>query len=520
MKHEENHFLFSFKNSIILDKSKELDYGYFEIKDKEFINLLDSYLKGDYKFASKLIQYHEFVNLFPEYFKRKENFNNEFYISFIQKEIKQVTILEKKLEISKFQLIDFPFKNFMENTNQLKFSKTHSEPQFLTTIVTKFPNPKAYLAVIDPKNIKVGINGIIQKKAFFLLISKLPCVVESIDIQQLVKEVSLTFTGLLVSNFLKDIMFSFLNNKDVLDVIKYHKFRKASKYLEFDAFFSTFDCSQFPSIYNGLFSFQSNQKIKSFFLQDDTYFSSRIFRSHDIVLLQEYKKQYLKKFPPFIQNTTKCLYNPIFPEYVILFLLALFLIMSCVIFSCVSFRQGNFVKGTLLSENVKQIQMFFYNSFINSILLIYFYNLASFCILGKFIKSLNFGLVDFALLCVRGAVVTFPLFEMIDEIVYETESHIQEKKSNTKNTPKTKRIIPNTFVKDFTSLKVYATWTQNKNKVIAYLRISFKNLFPSKTQKRKTIFKKHVLEIVDTSKKPIKSKPKSKKYFLHSIKYI
>ena len=515
MKYEEKRRCFSFRNAIILDKSRDIDHGYFEIKDPVFTDLLEKFLEKGDSDLHKILGYREFVDLFPGYFTPEADPMYEFHISFVQEKLGQVTVLEKKLDLSGFRLIDSRFKDFVENTSQVKFSKTHATLD-LPKSKTSCPNPKAYLAVIDPEHIKIGINGVIQEKAYLLVLSKPPCQEESIDVQQIAKEVSVTFLCLLVSNFLKDMLFSFLNNKDVLDVVKFHEFPKAEKYLEFDAFFSTFDCSQFPAIYDQSASFRSNQRIKSVLLGE-----SLGTETSDWQLLEEYQRQYLEKLPRFVRLGTQCLYNPIFPEYVMLGLVALFWMSSCVHACSVSLQTKSSGKTMTLPKGVARIKTFFYQTLTNSILLIYFYNLASFCTLGKLVKSLSFGAVDFGLLCVRGAVLTFPLFGMLTEVFKESELSKQTKRRSTRTRRRkklqTKRNIPNTFVEDFSFKKVYATWTRNKNEVIAHLRISYKDLGGSRPLKRKTIFRKHVLQIIDQERRPVKPRPKRSK--IHIVLY-
>jgi hypothetical protein len=396
------------------------------------------------------------------------------------------------------------------------------------------PTPKAHVLEINPDNIKLGFNGILKKSVKLVMISVDKCVQKSLDAIQLAKEVAVSFLGLIISNLIKELLFSFLNNKDLFDVIRYDNLPKGERYKKFDSFFSTFDCKSFPHFFEDYTSFKSNTFLKSFFIPNYTdLLNTPLFNHFESEWLKEYKQQSQRKMSSYITSGLNCRFNLIFPEYMTLFFLIIFWILYILYAFVYFYHRWNAIKKSKTYYQIKRIYKFWYRLFINSLLLVYYYNLISFCFLIKLLNTVYFGYSEFLLMVIRGAFIMFPLFNFLKELNKKNKEIKKQKlkKKNKKKKSKSKinknknlqnnRIqtskkvkennqIPNTFTKELPTKTVYATWIIKKNKILIYIRTFFKKLFFNKR-------KLNLFSVPNLSVTPVIKPYKTEKYVLEIV---
>lgn len=499
----QNELHFFFKEAIIIDKEKQLPFHSFDIKNNDFVIALASYLE-DFDNQTTIMTQGQFSYKFKKHFddfslKFKENY----YFGITSKEQFFVNVLEKKLEISEVDNSKETFEDFVSSSNEKLSNVNSGEMKEIIVEQINCPQPKAYVISIDPKNIKIGLNGVLKKNTNLIILSKPKCVSRSISTFQIAKEFSMTFLTLIVSNFIKDILFSFLNNKEILDVVKFHDFQKPEKFLQFEDFFNTFDCKRFPSFYDENTSFVSNKKIKGMFIKEyEKSINISIFKGDDNNWLNEYNKQFEKNTPLSIKDGYNCRFHVIFPEYVFLGILGLFYLTSFSFIAAYLYHRWKTIKRGKFFFKLKTVVDFIYKTLINSLLFIYYSNLASFCFLIKLVRTPKLGIIEFLILIFRGGMVIYPFFYFMDLII-NTKKQIKMNKKIKTYKGQTKNV--NSFFKEFKSKKVHAKWIVKMRKIIVLMRISFKNAYKTflninPIKKKKSILKKWIIKINSSQK--------------------
>ena len=259
--------VFSFKKNLVLDKSVDLEFTSYTIQNKEFLDAVQSLKESGPSQSLLYFDKETFYNNFGGYFTTTSSFASEkpeqslFY--YTESELSEIIVLEKSIK----NQTNPDHKLFDEYLSQLSTDKTNQKTntQPIDNKQTHCPQPIAYTLKIHPTNIKVGLDGILKQPLNLIILANPPCQDQKLDLRKIARDVSYSFVVLILSNFLQDILFSLMNNKDILDIIKYHHFPKDDMYTLFDDFFGTFDCNQFFSICNDSFSYSSNKKIRGFF---------------------------------------------------------------------------------------------------------------------------------------------------------------------------------------------------------------------------------------------------------------
>lgn len=518
----DDELLVIFKEAIVYDQKKSFSIALHYIKSEIFLISFENYFGKDEMSNKTILNSFEFFYNFSETLK-SINQDDSIYFIFLSSRVSKVKILEKLIDLSEAKQTNMSFEEFLNQKQQedaknssIKLQDTTDQDSIDSSLVC--PQAKAYVIDIDPKNIKIGINGVLKKKMQLVIIPKYQCQQNSINLIQLAKEVSLSFLGLIISNFFKEYLFSFLNNKDIFDVIRFHDSKKGEIYSQFENFFTTFNCKQFPSIYNETNSFFSNFKIKSFLIKNYTdSIDISNYERNNFEWLDEYSKQFRINIPSGIIGGLECKYNLIFLEY----LMIVFFFLSCFIgliyILSLHYHRWNTLENTNFLNRIKKMYNFFYKTFMNSLLLVYFYNLGSFCVLMKLVRSIKFGMFDFIVLLLRGGFITFPLFDFYLEI-YQKSLKDKENLKNDKNDVRTNfnqtnryqnDKIQNIFYKDFKTKQVFASWIQKNNTILLNIRISLKKLFDRHSKKiltsNRNTTKKYILQINQDKIKPKKT---------------
>ena len=211
-------------------------------------------------------------------------------------------------------------------------------------------------------------------------------------------------------------------------------------------------------------------------------------------------RQYILWFPGQINSNLECKYKFIFPEYLCMCVFCLFCVACVIHLSVFSYHCKNGLEKTNTLENSTNVYYFFFNTFTNAVLMVYYYNLIAFCTLIKLTKSVNFGLVDFSLLSIRGGFVSFPLIVMLQQ-VNQSHKKVQSIHKETKENTSKKSNKPrhHEFIKQMPTKQIYAAYTLKKNEVKTFVRVSFANPLHTRSNKtqKKNIFFRFILKIIE-----------------------
>jgi hypothetical protein len=485
----DSHLHFEFDKLLILDSFNKLKLESIIMED-EFFGSFKDYL-NNHDHSSFEMSKDEFIEEFNSFFSRDffDQYQDNLFIFYYPKNLKSISIINQQ----------FHLENNEIDKKLTKFDREIISGNIIQNINTIKVCQKQviYQMRIDPENIRAGINGFIRESKYIWIVSNPECQEQDVDIQKIVKEITFSFFGIILLNLFREIIFSFLNNKDVLDLIKYDHIPEDENMNKIEKVFTTFDCRRYQSIYEEYKSFQSNIFIKSLFIKDfEQTLESKIYESHSLDWLQEYKKQNFKIFPMAIQGQLFCRYTMITPEYISLSMMVLFLCLNVLFFvflCCLKCKKNKKLIKLLLFVNLCKRKM--KNIFLTSLFFVYFYNLISFLSLIKLTKTLIFGLVDFTILIVRAYFIIYPILSFIDK---EKSEKTKKKKSNQKKeenkmTSKKESKV-NLFTKIYRNHTVYGTWSKVKNKVTTYLRIvpMIKNLISKKIQNKEKLVKYEV----------------------------
>jgi hypothetical protein len=545
---QNNSVSFTFKNGILLKPKEDIDVQSFTVGNFDFLNALKEFndskkeilLKTEQKDwvkngkQSQVLDLELFKKEFGTFFNYEfpSNFDEKMLFFYVPKKVENVEVMGAKIEIGRSSSSSPNFTDFFKSTEPLpKENKIIAGGETGNTSKTPTDgvceNPKAHVIKIQPKNIKIGINGILNKNLNLVIISDPQCQVQKVDAKTLIQETSISLVTILVSNFLREMLFSLLNNKDILDIVRYTQTPQTEVYKQFEDFFTTFNCNSFVNFHSDWDSFLSNTFIRSMFIQDyDKNIASRLKDEDDQFWFSEYYKMFKRRFSSSILSGFTCKYNLILPEYLMLFFLVVYVFIKIILEIRLHYEA---LKSKPCAKKIlvlKKIANSFHLIFFNSLLFVYFYNLISFCVLLKLVPTIQFGLIDHIIMSVRAAFVVYPMFKFLKDYNRKTKEikekeekrkRKMEKEKIKKEKPETdKKVIMKNFTKIMPTKRIYGFWEQKKNEIKAFVRISFigRNSRPNKPSTKKKILRYNLLiindkqpMIKDTEPEPSKSHP-------------
>lgn len=282
----------------------------------------------------------------------------------------------------------------------------------LGPIASPCANPVAYNIKVSPENIKAGVDGVIEADLTVLVVVDPACKKQTTSVGSVVKRLSLSFVGLIMLNLFREIMYSFLNIKDVLDLVKFDAVSEQGSMARLDEWFFTSDCQIYlPFSHDGA-SFDSHLRVKTWLLGNylehiRSHFMSKAPQSW----LGEYAKQEYAKLPQAVREHQSCRFRLIVSEYFVLVLSCLLvlgkalpLVVWCFAKAPTSKKVSKAMSCLAVAHGKCR------NLLLASVLLAIFYNVAAFVSVVKLARTMLFGLADFGVLAVRGWFVVYPLF--------------------------------------------------------------------------------------------------------------
>ena len=489
---------FEFQEGMAVDQSREVSAEWFHVPTPRFVDAVrEFYSEQDSGGLMPLEQ------LFSGAVDLKRKPQNRVFLYYTSEEIKGVSILGKKLNLSDFDKSDVSLNEYLQGHLETDVEGLDILSQEVADPPNATASPcalaKAYRVSLDPDDIKVGVNGVLSEPVTLVVVCEPKCQEGIMDSGSLIKEVSISLGSILVSNLFKEIVFSAVNSKDLLDIVRFDSVTEPPEYAGFEDFFSTFDCNHFPSFGHTRDSLDSNLRIKSLLIGGfESPVNPRLLGPDERDWFAEYLSQLNSRFSGAVLGTFDCKYKLVLSEYIILVLLGVHALLWL----------GRRVSALLVAPPREpkghrvsccgQAAAYLYMTFFNSLLLVYFYNLVAFCGLLAHVKSLAFGLVDFVLMVARGSVVTFPLIEFFGKVSLPSGSTGDKPRTLSRpSQKKTRQQQHHKFTTRLRKKRVHASWARRKRRIDAVVRISFDRSAPYR-KKRKDITLRYKLEVVDT----------------------
>ena len=477
---------FWFKNALIVDKSRDLASTFFYVRDTILLAALRKHYSTED--STELMDSRRLGEILDESSRFFQKKTKQQFIYYTSKPVEKINVLGKSILVS---YIDKDI-NTTEITESFQAEKprANEKKQPLPSQSDLECTAKAYVVTVSVDDVKLGIDGVLEEDFTLMVIYEPQCLDESANATKLLTQMSVSLCGLLASNYLQEVLFSLLNSRDMLDLVRYHGVDRESRYYRFAEFFETFECTHFAAFYSAEDAWRSNTAIRSFLLGDymNSKYWSHSFSQKDNYL-RELRRQLSTRLPTGVLEMLKCQHRLILPEYIMLVCLGILCLAFCllkIVFHCQS-PGKNFQCWSMF----KRVYGIIYETFLGSVLLIYFYNLVMFCAILKNVKTVFFGAVDFGVIIVRGALVVFPIFNLTQNILKPINPKPVKKPHKTraaKSSP-----AQHTIIRKSRHRTVYGTWMRRANSVKVFVRLSFAR--PHRPSGKKRIWKRYRFKI-------------------------
>ena len=510
-----------FSKMVIMDPSQPVSVRSFEIKDDALKTALLG-LFAEYKDTeNQLIGKSELEQTIEKVLdpQKLQTWGSNVFVFEFSTSLLDIDLLGSKVSVRDASLESLSFSDFIaekeeeaKNTLSTKMAAFDQTGFQSRTADARCPAAVAHYVKITPENIKFGINGVLEEPHHLLLVSDLECASSPKRLSDAIKEFSISLVAIIIGKLLQEILFSLLNNKDVLDLVRYDSFAENQKLVEIGNFFSTFNCHNFDSIYTDLHSIRSSIAIKSLFIRGFAE-SVELFLQVEPGWAREYLKQLYSSPSRRGLDGFACKYHFIFPEYCVGALFGLLVVVDCLmVLRRLLTRKSDSRRPRLLGLLV-YCRGVLADWLMSAMLFVYFYNLVSFCLLLKLIKTLNFGLVDYVIMTVRSSIICFPLLEFLKNVNVTGKRLSPRAKENVSSEakPKTSKVYEHTFTKNFTTKRVHGFWRRTKDRIKIFVRVLF--LQPSNSvpkPKRKTLFLKYNLRVIESKSRKSKKRTRGK----------
>ena len=191
-----------YETGIIIDKSKEVKAEWFDISDKEFVDVLKQHFKGGH--GDKLVDGQEFSTKTQNAFNRPLEKSSQIYIYYASEPIRSISLLGKKLLVSDIPKGSATFDDHFEKitTDHTQMNKLAS-PEIKKPVQTapgQCQPARAFSVTVDPDDIKIGIDAVLQSRLSLLLVQDSECTKNQLDFGVLAREVSISLTSIILSN--------------------------------------------------------------------------------------------------------------------------------------------------------------------------------------------------------------------------------------------------------------------------------------------------------------------------------
>ena len=482
---------FYFKKALTLSKQRDLEVKTYIIQDKDFLMCLKEYHQKNSNRADQVSLKNHLLVKYPLAFQSRAN--EDFFYHLADHSIKKLDLLGIKLDLQQINPQPVSFEYYTQISDKKGLDpNTCAEAQ-------------AHVVSFDQNDVNLGIDGFVDRPKTVTFFSTQTCGQESANFINLVVQTSSSFLGFIMANYFQEIIFSFLNNKDVFDSFKFVRSRQTPLFGNIEKIFSTFDRRDFFAISKNLTSFVSNVQIRSGLLDDYGYaFTSLMYQENFTFWFEEYYRQLNLGYSTGMLNTFACKYNLILPEYLGILCLLIYFGFQGILMLVLYAQNNQQNKSNKRAIKGVRIQDTLHNTFLSSVLLVYFYNLISFCSLMKFARTSIFGVTDFCILCVRGGFIVYPLL-----VLYKKAFSANKKEPKRRPIPAPKQKADQVTQRNKVIVKgttnFYSFWEQKKDEINVFLRVSFTNSRPM-VHKKKDVFLQYKLKVIEQHDKSSRDK--------------
>lgn len=347
---------------------------------------------------------------------------------------------------------------------------------------------QAFRVTIRPANVKAGVSEYLPESVDVLLISQADCASSGFSVRDLVPELSYSLVLVLVSSYLRDVLFSFLNNKKLLDMVQFDQVPKFESYSRIKDFFRSTSCFLLRRVYSPRDAFESNSRVRRLFVRGyDARFADSALLSADAEFWRsEVKRQSDLKFPRPLLLRFGCRYNFTVPEYLVVFSLA-FTCVTSALLGLFVYARGCLSKPTFHRAHSQLVRLgrFCQRVFMRTVLLVYYYNAIQFLTFVTQVRSYFFSVYDFGVVSMRSALVVYPLLKMLEQL---SEPHLpdQSRAQNTQAKPTACAVKTGDIQIRHKAYAVEGVWARVKHLVLVLFRIR-RQRRPVEVQRRRRL---------------------------------
>lgn len=290
------------------------------------------------------------------------------------------------------------------------------------------PEPRTVWLEVKPSDFKASIDGIMRQPQKIIILSDPQCLEGGRFMLKKISEISISIVSIAIGNFIREFLFSFLNNKEMLDLVKYDSVEEAAEYSRIDQFFSTFDCKLYKPVFGTVWTIESNEAIKSFVLGDLKNRTPGQSLANE-ARVSEIERQMLLKLPPTVRESVTCRFRLISPEYILLVIWGLIILVALLrlLFGLSKKKQSEKSCLKKIKRCLQEIDSFLKKQCSQVLFFVYFYNLVSFLSFLKLTKSLLFGIMEFTVMTVRCFCICYPIHMLVDGLAEYKDLHLIEK---------------------------------------------------------------------------------------------
>ena len=371
-----------------------------------------------------------------------ESHDDEVYVHLISEQMSKIFLLGNSLDLSHLPVSAESFsENFMAENKiaptQIDNQKVRQKLESNKTGIA-CDSRQVYKMQIKPENIKAGVNGYLDTAKTIYVISLDSCRKSESKVVLFLSDFSFSLAFLILTNYLKEIMFSFLNNKDMLDLVLFDSVPKGNSFDAMQSVFLTSTSDYFQSFVNWQFEIESNNTVRAYFVQDyKGTTATRFYEQNATLWFKELIRQNVQKDCLSIFSQIESSYKLAVSEYLALFVLIIHLILR---FLAVLFMLFKSKKTSPKSAKVyamwNKLMAYFRQVKVNSLLLVFYYNLSNFLSLSLLSKTVLFGLKGNLITTLRSFMVVYPVFCLFDDIGSNQQSIDNKAKNRNKKNKK------------------------------------------------------------------------------------
>ena len=454
-----------------------------EIGNAEFLDAIGATLDGSDE-PMRHIPASEFSDKFSSIFGELSFRNSPKHTMLYctERGIKTIQVLDREIHLAELPTDAASFSDYLAQYKSAKADpSSDSGPRLPRTSGDEAAEPQitcnvrhVYKVSITPENIKAGLSNYLERDIDVLIVTRGDCADTPFSLGDLVPEISYSLILVLVSSYLRDVLFSFLNNKKLLDIVQFDPVPKFESFEQLKGFFKSTSCFLIRKVHAPDRPFESNSAIKKLFIPDyGSRFEGSVLHAAQYDFWEsETTRQYDLKFPSVMIARYQCRHHFTVPEYFAIVSFVLLVLSGAVMYCVLLIRTTKHVAFVYrLKRRAVRLVGLVHRVFLRVLLLIYYYNVIQFFTMITQVKSLFFTGYDFAIVTVRSALMLYPLLTMVqslspdDPIVPDQEDQVVPKR------PERSKAVSSEIDMQYRGYSVQGFWLRFKLHVLVFFRV-------------------------------------------------